>query len=287
MASRFWAVAVRPRWIAALLLCLGIAAGFAALGQWQLSRSVENADVADAPDTEVAVPLASIAEPQTEVTQPQLGRRVTVDGELVASRLHRAHRAQQRRRRRRRLAGRALRDRRGRHARRRAGLGAGCGRRGCRGGRDADRAVRGPLPAERGAHASPTSRPGSEARSRSPNSSTSGRTRSPPTAAIWCSIRPGRASSRSIRRPRRARSSFNLLNVFYALEWAIFAGFAIYLWYRLVRDVVEREQEERDRRIGACPPRSARPTSRGSGRYSPCSGSRRSSPARSCCCSSS
>jgi hypothetical protein len=36
---------------------------------------------------------------------------------------------------------------------------------------------------------------------------------------------------------------FNLLNVFYALEWAIFAGFAIYLWYRLVRDVVEREAE--------------------------------------------
>jgi hypothetical protein len=31
--------------------------------------------------------------------------------------------------------------------------------------------------------------------------------------------------------------------VFYALEWAIFAGFAIYLWYRLVRDVVEREAE--------------------------------------------
>ena len=37
---------------------------------------------------------------------------------------------------------------------------------------------------------------------------------------------------------------FNLLNLFYALEWAIFAGFAIYLWYRLVRDVVEREPEE-------------------------------------------
>ena len=36
----------------------------------------------------------------------------------------------------------------------------------------------------------------------------------------------------------------NLLNVFYALEWALFAGFAIYLWYRLVRDVVEREQAE-------------------------------------------
>jgi cytochrome oxidase assembly protein ShyY1 len=38
--------------------------------------------------------------------------------------------------------------------------------------------------------------------------------------------------------------SLNLLNVFYAIEWVIFAGFAIYLWYRLVKDVVEKEAEE-------------------------------------------
>jgi surfeit locus 1 family protein len=38
--------------------------------------------------------------------------------------------------------------------------------------------------------------------------------------------------------------SLNLLNIFYAIEWVIFAGFAIYLWYRLVRDVVEKELEE-------------------------------------------
>jgi surfeit locus 1 family protein len=36
----------------------------------------------------------------------------------------------------------------------------------------------------------------------------------------------------------------NLLNVFYAIEWVIFGGFAIYLWYRLVRDAVERDDEE-------------------------------------------
>jgi hypothetical protein len=36
----------------------------------------------------------------------------------------------------------------------------------------------------------------------------------------------------------------NLLNVFYAIEWVVFAGFAIFLWYRLVRDTWEREQEE-------------------------------------------
>ena len=36
----------------------------------------------------------------------------------------------------------------------------------------------------------------------------------------------------------------NWLNIFYAIEWAVFAGFAFYLWYRLARDAWEREVEE-------------------------------------------
>ena len=39
-------------------------------------------------------------------------------------------------------------------------------------------------------------------------------------------------------------SSVNLLNLFYAAEWAIFAGFSFYLWYRLAKDAWEREIEE-------------------------------------------
>lgn len=38
--------------------------------------------------------------------------------------------------------------------------------------------------------------------------------------------------------------SLNWLNIFYALEWAVFAGFAVFLWYRLVKDAWEREQDE-------------------------------------------
>ncbi|MDO4822128.1 MAG: SURF1 family cytochrome oxidase biogenesis protein [Rothia sp. (in: high G+C Gram-positive bacteria)] len=30
------------------------------------------------------------------------------------------------------------------------------------------------------------------------------------------------------------------LNIFYALEWLVFAGFALYLWYRLLKDSVEK-----------------------------------------------
>jgi len=40
------------------------------------------------------------------------------------------------------------------------------------------------------------------------------------------------------------QSPVNWLNVFYAAEWAIFAGFAFYLWYRLAKDAWEREVEE-------------------------------------------
>jgi hypothetical protein len=38
----------------------------------------------------------------------------------------------------------------------------------------------------------------------------------------------------------------NWLNVFYAVEWVVFAGFAVFLWWRFVRDAWEREHEEAD-----------------------------------------
>lgn len=38
-------------------------------------------------------------------------------------------------------------------------------------------------------------------------------------------------------------SSVNWLNIFYAVEWAIFAGFAFYMWYRLAKDAWEKEVE--------------------------------------------
>ena len=41
--------------------------------------------------------------------------------------------------------------------------------------------------------------------------------------------------------PPKTEVSLNLLNVFYAVEWVIFAGFAVFLWYRLVKDAWEEE----------------------------------------------
>lgn len=38
--------------------------------------------------------------------------------------------------------------------------------------------------------------------------------------------------------------AINWLTAFYALEWTIFAGFAVFLWWRLVRDTQIREQAD-------------------------------------------
>ena len=241
MASRFWAVAIRPRWIAALLLCLGIAAGFAGLGQWQLSRSVENADVADAPDTEVAVPLASIAEPQTEVTQPQLGRLVTVSGEfvpgdsLVVTDRNNGGAEQGVV-----LVGHLVTDDGSTLV---VALGWAPSEDEIMSGGFGHEELQGRyLPSE-----APTDSD-FEAGERSAISVAE-------LINVWPDATPAYGGYlvlddppfglEQIYSPAPSREiGVNLLNVFYALEWAIFAGFAIYLWYRLVRDVVEREHED-------------------------------------------
>src|SRR5690606_28998983 len=83
----FWTVARRPRWIAVLVLALGVAAAFAALGQWQLARAVEAGTVAEV-ETERVVPLQSVATPNGPITSASLGQLVTtavtwVEGEYT------------------------------------------------------------------------------------------------------------------------------------------------------------------------------------------------------------
>jgi surfeit locus 1 family protein len=75
-------VARRPRFIALLALALLIAAGFAALGQWQLARAVESGVVIER-DTETALPLGTLVAPQGYVTDRSAGHMVTVSGSLV------------------------------------------------------------------------------------------------------------------------------------------------------------------------------------------------------------
>lgn len=241
MASRFWAMARTPRWIAALVLSLGIAAAFAALGQWQLDRSVENVDVVEI-DTESAVPLASIAEPTRGMTEAEAGRTVAVEGTFVPGDFVL-------------LSGRSD----------------------GHGETDGTWAV-GHLVTDAGASlavvigTSPTGSPpttlsavraewvGRYLPSEEPQSSDfeAGEFSAmsvPALINVWADPGPVYAGFLVLADPVEGfgpiradaperEVTLNWLNVFYAIEWVLFGGFAIYLWYRLVRDAVERAEDD-------------------------------------------
>lgn len=44
--------------------------------------------------------------------------------------------------------------------------------------------------------------------------------------------------------PQPAAQKINWLSLFYAIEWIVFAGFALFIWLRLVRDDHQRDLEE-------------------------------------------
>ncbi|MEE2521239.1 SURF1 family cytochrome oxidase biogenesis protein [Pseudarthrobacter sp. J75] len=44
--------------------------------------------------------------------------------------------------------------------------------------------------------------------------------------------------------PQPPGQKVNWLNLFYSLEWVVFAGFALFIWWRLVRDDYNRDREE-------------------------------------------
>ena len=77
-----WRVARRPKWIGALVLALVVAGVFAGLGQWQLERSIVEATVVER-DTENAVSLESVATPQEVTTSDASGRMVTLSCDFV------------------------------------------------------------------------------------------------------------------------------------------------------------------------------------------------------------
>ncbi len=242
----FWAIARRPRWIAAFVLALGVAAVFAALGQWQLERSLETA-IVDERDTETPVPLDSIAEPQQVMTTEASGRVVTVrgswvDGDEIV------------------VTGRLS--------------GAGAAESGGA-GEPGDWVLR-HFVAENGASLAvavgfvepgasiPTLPSGDESLlgryvpSESPQLSDfeeGERTAIavaelinlwPEVDAVYSGylvLETAPAGLETIAAPAPvADVSLNLLNLFYAIEWVIFGGFAVYLWWRLVKDEQEKLQ---------------------------------------------
>jgi surfeit locus 1 family protein len=241
-----WQLARRPRWIAALFLCLGIAAAFAVLGQWQLSRSVDSGAPVEE-SHESAVPLAEVAEPQQPLTAEAAGRLVTVEGTVLpdefvvlSGRLHEGTAGFW-------VVGHLVEQGDG------ASLAVALGWAATE--RDAASAISS-LATE-----APSSLSGRFQPSESPQEDDfeAGEQNSLSAAALvnqWdtapAGVYPGYLIADDAPDGLTTIDAFapstevsiNWLNIFYAVEWAVFAGFAVFLWFRLVRDAWEREQEE-------------------------------------------
>ena len=241
----FWSIARRPRWIGALLLALAIAAGFSALGQWQISRSVATATVAPA-NTETPVPLSSIAKADSAVTDRQLGHMITTSGALVAGdfvvlsdRLNGGTKGFW-------LVGHVTTDDKrelavalGWAPTRAAALAA-----------EGSATVANPLlgrylPSEPPDQADVEK--GGQSAASVPALINQWKSFGGSVYGGYVVAAMPSAGLVKIDSPAPTQDiSLNWLNVFYAAEWAIFAGFAIYLWYRLVQDELEKELDADD-----------------------------------------
>jgi len=235
-------VARRPRWIAALVLALALAAGFAWLGQWQLGRSVATA-ASSGPGTEKVVPLTSFAKTGTSFRDDQLGRMASVDAHLVpgdwvllSERVNGGREGWW-------LVGHAVTSEGDDLA---VALGWAPTRAAARAA-EATAAIPSPLVGRY----LPSEAPDSPKAEKGVQSTASVAAFINQWAQFSGHVYPGYLVAHSapeglvrIDSPRPIPpDAVNWLNLFYAIEWAVFAGFAIYLWYRLVKDVVERENE--------------------------------------------
>jgi len=241
----------RPRWVLALLFALAIAAAFALLGQWQLERAIESGEVVER-TTEVPRPLEDVAEPGGAIPQTATGQVVTVTGrfipgdeQVVGGRINDgtngfwvvSHFVTA-------VDGASLPVARGWSA---DEVAANAARRALAGsGDDASVTVTGRF--------LPSEAPEVPDEGADPHSMTtvsvaalinlwpgySGQ----PVYAGYVTDQASAAGLEAIHSPVPQNDvTLNWLNVFYALEWVVFAGFAVYLWFRLVKDAVEREQE--------------------------------------------
>jgi surfeit locus 1 family protein len=242
-----WAVARRPRWIALLLLALVLAAVFAGLGKWQLERSIANGTPLPA-TTETQKSLDDVTAPMRPATEQLAGQKITVTGRFVAGDTTV-------------LTGRSgggtyqtvghLVD---------ADSGAsipvvvGWSDRRSEAVAGGDRLADGAELTVEGRYY-PAESPDQDAYDQGEYSAVA------PARFVntWKTfddrmylgyVVADRATAQAAdlgtiadRAPTR-EVQFDWLNLFYAVEWVVFAGFAVFLWYRFVKDAWEREQED-------------------------------------------
>lgn len=241
---------LRGRWIGMLLFCLVVAGVFAWLGQWQLERAIETDPPAPG-ITEQVEPLTDVVDPGEYLAEPLVGQRVEtsgtwVDGDfLVVS--HRFNDG---------VEGYWVTGQ--LRVAERTSIAVAIGWAPDRESADAaiDRLnadddtaavdISGRIISDEGPSVPPRTEP-----DRMDRMSTAALLSRWHDTAQLDVYRPYLASTTAlaglvdITSPAPAEMSpINWLNIFYAVEWVIFAGFAFYLWYRLAKDAWEREVEE-------------------------------------------
>lgn len=240
----FWQIARRPMWIGVLVLCLAVAGAFAALGQWQISRAVEEA-TSTGPDTETPVPLREIATPQQPIDPLDAWRRVEVsldivpdDGFIVSERINTGEPGYW-------VVLHGVDDE-------GASLVVAAGwTDDVHAAIDAATDASGYLGVVTGRYL-----PSEHPNEGDFESGELTRVSAAEFVNLWSELPEGGTYAGYLvldepldglepidSPPPAEQVELNLLNVFYALEWVIFAGAAVFLWWRLVKDEVEKAQE--------------------------------------------
>lgn len=251
-------VMLRPWWIGMLLFALAVAAVFAWLGQWQLASAIDR-DPPPPGMTEQVRPISEVTQPGEYLPEPLVGQRVEVAGTFVAgdflivsSRFNEGEEGY--------WVTAQLRVAPGDGIPSPTSLAVALGWAPDR--ENAEGAIA-DFEARAGEPVTVTGRLVSDEGPAAPprDGSAQVMTRMSPAALLsqWHDIeglnvyRPFLVVEGGVALPQGIspiyapapdeRSSINWLNVFYAIEWAIFAGFAFYMWYRLARDAWEKEVE--------------------------------------------
>jgi len=237
--------ALRPASLALLALALAVATGCALLGQWQLERSRAPSEAAGGSQLEQPVPLTEVLDPGTTFTGRADGQVVTATGEFDASRELL-------------VDGRLLDGRSGRWVLTPLvtdpATGPGSGQ-----GRAVLPVVRGWVPAgtDAGQVPPPPSGPvdvaGQLIAGEPPRGVTTGEDGAPTVTAVspadlvnlWepplytgfvIATEPSPQPPLQAVPSRAPSSGTDWRNVSYALQWWLFSGFAVVVWWRLVRN---------------------------------------------------
>ncbi|WP_166984108.1 SURF1 family cytochrome oxidase biogenesis protein [Paramicrobacterium fandaimingii] len=242
---------IMPRWIALLVLALAIAAAFAALGKWQLERAYRAAPTQQTAPTETVKPLTEIVDTGSLLRTERVGQIVNVEGEfvpgdylVVTNRVNDGETGYW-------VSGHLVTKQGDALA---VGLGWAASR------QKAD-AVAERLNAQQRSWVSVTGRVLSaqfpELDEDAPHEIS---TMAPAwfvnewqemdgvdvyeTYVVADTAPEGLTAIHSP--PPEQEVEINWLNIFYAIEWVVFAAFAVFLWFRIVKDAWERDIEERE-----------------------------------------